>query len=83
MNHLMDGRINEGREVMVRDRAYAIWREEGQPEGKDREHWLRAEQEYDDYGKSATPPGDMPDVELDRDSHSATSGRAPSPSSRG
>jgi hypothetical protein len=26
----------------IRRRAYQIWMEEGQPEGRDREHWNRA-----------------------------------------
>jgi hypothetical protein len=26
----------------IRRRAYQIWMEEGQPEGRDREHWIRA-----------------------------------------
>jgi len=26
----------------IRERAYAIWEEEGRPYGKDLEHWLRA-----------------------------------------
>lgn len=29
----------------IRERAHAIWIEEGCPEGRDQEHWLRAEQE--------------------------------------
>ena len=33
------------REHRIRERAYAIWEEEGCPEGNDREHWLRAEAE--------------------------------------
>ena len=33
------------REHRIRERAYAIWEEEGRPEGKDREYWLRAEAE--------------------------------------
>jgi Protein of unknown function (DUF2934) len=27
----------------IRERDYAIWEEEGCPDGKDLEHWLRAE----------------------------------------
>jgi|KBSMisStaDraftv2_1062788.scaffolds.fasta_scaffold2922767_1 hypothetical protein len=34
----MDGEI----ERKVRERAYAIWEQEGRPHGKDREHWERA-----------------------------------------
>ncbi|MGH6924045.1 MAG: DUF2934 domain-containing protein [Propylenella sp.] len=29
----------------IRDRAYAIWEEEGRPHGRDWEHWYRALQE--------------------------------------
>ncbi|TPE51656.1 DUF2934 domain-containing protein [Amaricoccus solimangrovi] len=29
-------------EDRVRSRAYAIWEEEGRPEGADLDHWLRA-----------------------------------------
>lgn len=32
-------------EQRVRDRAYQLWEEEGRPEGRDREHWYRAEAE--------------------------------------
>jgi hypothetical protein len=33
------------REHRIRERAYAIWEAEGRPEGKEVEHWLRAEAE--------------------------------------
>ncbi len=32
-------------EQRIRERAYAIWLEEGCPDGRDREHWLLAEEE--------------------------------------
>ena len=32
-------------EQAIRERAYAIWQEEGRPEGRDVDHWLRAEDE--------------------------------------
>ena len=31
----------------IRERAYAIWEEEGRPEGRDLDHWLRAEADLD------------------------------------
>jgi len=31
----------------VREQAYLIWLEEGRPEGRDKEHWERAEQVVD------------------------------------
>ena len=33
------------REQRIRDRAYTIWEAEGSLDGKDLEHWLRAEAE--------------------------------------
>jgi hypothetical protein len=35
------------RDQGIRERAYAIWEEEGRPEGKHLQHWLRAEAETD------------------------------------
>ena len=32
-------------EQAIRERAYAIWEQEGRPDGKDLDHWLRAEAE--------------------------------------
>lgn len=32
-------------EERIRQRAYEIWEQEGRPDGRDREHWLRAEAE--------------------------------------
>ena len=39
----------------IRDRAYAIWQEEGEPEGRDADHWHRAESEQ------GAPPVDADD----------------------
>ena len=36
------------REDRIRQRAYRIWEDEGCPDGRDREHWDRAEREIDD-----------------------------------
>ena len=36
-----------GKEEVIRERAYAIWEEEGRPEGCDLDHWLRAEADLD------------------------------------
>ena len=36
----------DGREqAVIRERAFAIWEEEGRPEGKSVAHWVRAEAE--------------------------------------
>jgi hypothetical protein len=36
----------EERDADIARRAYAIWEEEGQPRGRDLDHWLRAEDEF-------------------------------------
>jgi hypothetical protein len=40
-----ENKVAGEREQRIRDRAYAIWEAEGYPDGKDLEHWLRAEAE--------------------------------------
>jgi hypothetical protein len=34
---------NGEKEQRIRERAYQIWLDEGQPEGRDQEHWHQAE----------------------------------------
>tara|TARA_B100000678_G_C18049795_1_gene438185 strand:+ start:115 stop:399 length:285 start_codon:yes stop_codon:yes gene_type:complete len=40
-------------EQQIRNRAYAIWQEEGEPEGRDAEHWAKARAEFDDAATAA------------------------------
>jgi hypothetical protein len=47
------------REQAIRERAYAMWEEEGRPYGKDLDHWYRAEAEIDSSGEYAKDK--MPD----------------------
>lgn len=35
----------DDREEQLRQRAYGIWQAEGEPHGRDRDHWERAERE--------------------------------------
>jgi hypothetical protein len=37
--------------------AYQLWQEQGEPEGKDTEHWLRAEWELQEGGKDNAGDG--------------------------
>jgi hypothetical protein len=46
-------------EQRIRERAFHIWVEEGKPEGKDKEHWHRAEQEL---GQPSSSPSEAKDV---------------------
>ena len=40
----------------VRERAYQIWEHEGCPEGRENEHWHRAEQELADEDAAGSSP---------------------------
>ena len=37
-------------ETWIRERAYAIWQEEGCPEGREQQHWERAAREVIGHG---------------------------------
>jgi len=45
------------RERRIRRRAHQLWREAGEPEGRDREFWERAELEIDYPVKKDDPAG--------------------------
>lgn len=53
------------KENLIRQRAYAIWEAEGYPEGRQVDHWLRAEAEVEleaktnvlDDGRKVVPDG--------------------------
>ncbi len=55
--------MGDDREARIRERAYQIWEEEGQPEGRGNEHWAQAEREISeapdslDAGETAQDPG--------------------------
>lgn len=44
----------------IRRRAYEIWVSEGHPDGKDMEHWIRAEAEI--AGSANSPGTDFPNT---------------------
>jgi hypothetical protein len=43
-------------DVVIRERAYAIWEEEGRPHGHDWDHWLRAAQEIGSAPRQVAAP---------------------------
>ncbi|KAA0582051.1 DUF2934 domain-containing protein [Azospirillum sp. B21] len=43
--NIAEGLLSGQRNRMIQERAYQIWEEEGRPEGREQEHWLRAEAE--------------------------------------
>lgn len=59
--------MTDNGDTPIRDRAYAIWQAEGEPQGRDREHWEQAKRELaqqDDAAAaddaSAQDPGTIP-----------------------
>jgi uncharacterized protein (DUF305 family) len=50
--------MEDNREELVRQRAYAIWEEQGKPQGEDMRHWLQAWQELADTGDAASSFGE-------------------------
>jgi hypothetical protein len=50
----METIMADSEEKWIRQRAYALWEEEGYPSGKDQEHWDRARSEYAALGSSAS-----------------------------
>ena len=40
--------MRSDRHAEIAKRAYALWELEGEPTGRDVEHWLRAEAEYEE-----------------------------------
>lgn len=54
------------REAQIREKAYRLWQDEGEPHGRHDEHWSRAER---DIGEADVPASDEP---IDQASSSAT-----------
>jgi DUF2934 family protein len=53
--------MTEEAEQRIRERAFQLWIEDGQPEGKEKEHWERARSQIEGdttrpEEKVATPP---------------------------
>jgi hypothetical protein len=51
---------NSPSEEDIKARAYAMWEEEGRPEGKHLEHWTRAAQEFGGSPAPAEAPEPAP-----------------------
>ena len=49
-------------EDRVRQRAYQIWEEEGRPEGREAEHWRRAEVEVEESRNRTLSPRGTPKI---------------------
>lgn len=54
------------RHAEIETRAYSLWEQEGQPEGKSLEHWLRAESqvEWERNSEAAAAPNPLVAVKV-------------------
>lgn len=52
------------RTELIRERAHRLWEEDGHPEGREADHWARAEAEIDAEDQA---PKDDPQVHSDPD----------------
>jgi hypothetical protein len=52
---------NSNPEDMIKVRAYAIWEDEGRPDGQHLEHWRRASEEMSAAAAPPTAPADPPE----------------------
>jgi hypothetical protein len=43
---------DKDRQQRIRDRAYLLWLNEGQPDGRDKEHWEQAEKQIAEEEKA-------------------------------
>ena len=48
--------MSDERDERVRQRAYDIWEREGQPSGRERDHWDQARREIDQEEQGRTAP---------------------------
>ena len=46
-------------EIRIRERAYAIWEQEGRPEGREWDHWVRAASEVASRNGTAHAPAPL------------------------
>lgn len=67
--------MQDNRTERIRQRAYALWEADGFPQGRDAEHWYRAEQEID----GGAPNGQARSIV---DAAAPLPGEAPAPQKR-
>lgn len=78
--------MQDDREELIRQRAYALWEEQGKPQGEDMRHWLQAWQEIaetsaDDAG-AVTPADQEGSVAAHAAVKSGGNGAAPAKAAR-
>ena len=59
--------MTSSRDQLIRDRAYAIWEAEGEPAGRDEQHWQQATREIDE----AMAAGDAESASVGQEGSSA------------
>tara|TARA_R110002020_G_scaffold50864_5_gene144178 strand:- start:3949 stop:4317 length:369 start_codon:yes stop_codon:yes gene_type:complete len=90
-NGRMETSMAEHEDEWIRQRAYALWEQEGRPSGRDAEHWEQARQEHGAAAsKTATSPSEKSGKLAGKTKPSASADAAPAsgaaakkPSSKG
>ena len=59
----MNNIVDEERGAEIRHRAYMHWLAEGQPDGREEEHWRRATEEVDEGAAPVPTPQPEPEPE--------------------
>lgn len=72
--------MSDVREQKIRERAHAIWQQEGEPHGRDADHWHRAAGEIDSEqgpSVSASKPAPKPRKAATAKTSAAAAGNEP------
>ena len=56
--------MDQDHQDRIRQRAHEIWESEGRPEGRDADHWSRAEEELRNQTGNDQPDGDSAEPQL-------------------
>ncbi|MCA1444201.1 DUF2934 domain-containing protein [Ensifer sp. IC4062] len=67
--------MDNDKEELIRRRAYAIWEQEGCPEGQDRRHWEQASREMQREENQSS--GEKQDLETEGTTHATSTPTSP------
>lgn len=68
--------MDNDKEELIRRRAYAIWEQEGRPEGQDRRHWEQASREMQREERGPNS-GEKQDLETEGTTHATSTPASP------
>ncbi|WP_026187039.1 DUF2934 domain-containing protein [Ensifer sp. BR816] len=72
--------MEKDREELIKRRAYAIWEQEGRPDGQHQRHWEQAAREM--QGQGASNPDGGESLESEGATNAVSTPKTPSPRGR-